>query len=755
MGSIPPTTQVFQAQLDERLLVDLEGRVMAVSDGYRRADSTPAYETAAFEGQILWELPPFATESALRDELHHLLSTTQRTKVPLAIPVTQGPFAEVEAYPLLSPDGDVSHYVLTFKRSPQKPVSNHERRLHKLIENSFDGLALFDAGGRTLFTSASFRAQLGYSENEPFTPLPLSHVHPDDAERFGQVIATLVDTPDGRFTTRIRVRTQQDTYRVLDINSRNLLHDPDIAALVTHARDITEDVALHEELQRAHAATKLALSAAHAISWDIKPGKKEGIYSESFAQYFGISEEEFAEKGAVAALHPSSLQDVPRIIDEVTGHEDFNLEFRGRDRKNNGSRWFASYGRAVRNEHGEIVRLTGVTWDITAQKRLAEERQALDQQIREGQKLESLGVLAGGIAHDFNNLLTAILGHANLASAHADGSQRMHLARIEEASLRASELCRQMLSYAGRSKFALQNTDLNRLIEETSSLLQVSLNKKASLALLLAPKLPAIEGDATQLRQVLMNLVLNAGEALGERTGQIAIRTEVIEAEQTYLDSFSVPDLKPGSYVQLKVEDTGEGMSPETAARIFEPFFSTKFTGRGLGLSAVLGIVKGHHGALRVESTLGEGTTFSVLFPVSTQTSEEPAPEPAVLSNEVFTGSVLLAEDEDTVRAVTQQMLESLGFNVISARNGAEAVSHYQPHMRAILMDLKMPELTGEEAWHALRARGVTTPMVVMSGHAEEAAMARLEGEPGVSFLPKPFTLELLRSHLNHVLQAK
>ena len=265
-------------------------------------------------------------------------------------------------------------------------------------------------------------------------------------------------------------------------------------------------------------------------------------------------------------------------------------------------------------------RLTAVTTvrDITQRKRAEQQQHELEMQVQQAQKLESLGLLAGGIAHDFNNLLTAILGHANLAlmDLAPESPVRDSLREIDKASVRAAELCRQMLAYAGKGRFVLEAINLSRLIEELAHLLHVSISKKILLRCHLAEKLPSINADPAELRQVAMSLVINAAEAVGDTEGVIAISTGVMQCSEEYLrGSHLTEPPASGQYVFLEVVDTGCGMDAETRNRIFDPFFTTKFAGRGLGLAAVLGIVRSHRGTLRVESEPGCGTTFRVLFP--------------------------------------------------------------------------------------------------------------------------------------------
>ena len=296
------------------------------------------------------------------------------------------------------------------------------------------------------------------------------------------------------------------------------------------------------------------------------------------------------------------------------------------------------------------------------------------------QKLESLGVLAGGIAHDFNNILMAIIGNADLAlmriNKESPAVENLH--RIEQAAARAADLAKQMLAYSGKGKFVVENVDLNTLLEEMLHMLEVSISKKAVLRLNLHQPLPPVEADATQMRQIVMNLVINASEAIGDKSGVIAITTGCMDCDRNYLkDVWLDENLADGLYVYLEIADTGCGMDKETLAKLFDPFFTTKFTGRGLGMAAVLGIVRGHKGAIKVYSEPGRGTTFKILLPASGRPAE-------LFNGDSHTddwqgsGTVLLVDDEETVRGIGAEMLKELGFTAITAGDGREAVEIFK-----------------------------------------------------------------------------
>jgi PAS domain S-box-containing protein len=382
------------------------------------------------------------------------------------------------------------------------------------------------------------------------------------------------------------------------------------------------------------------------------------------------------------------------------------------------------------------------------------ERRRSEELLLQSAKLESVGVLAGGIAHDFNNILTAVLGNASLARIALDPTSPAleSISQIEEASRRATDLCRQMLAYAGKGRFVLQRTNLNELIENTTHLLQVSISKKAVLRLNLDNRLPSIVADNTQIRQVLMNLVINASDAIGDRSGVISISTGVVRADRDYLDkTIQAPDIPTGDYVFVEVSDTGSGMTPEVQARIFEPFFTSKFTGRGLGLAAVSGIVHGHKGALKVYSEPGKGSSFKLLLPVAAQPTEVPAGPAEKEITIVPRGTILIVDDEETVQAVAARMLEALGFAVLLASDGLQALQIYaqkRDTITAVLMDLTMPHLDGEEAFRELRRMDPHVRVLLMSGYNEQDAIARFVGKGLAGFIQKPFNVNDLKESL-------
>jgi PAS domain S-box-containing protein len=438
---------------------------------------------------------------------------------------------------------------------------------------------------------------------------------------------------------------------------------------------------------------------------------------------------------------------------------EWECEFRIR-RPDETMRWLLVRGDLVRDEEGRPLQMVGAATDITARRQAEAERERIERKMQDAQKLESLGVLAGGIAHDFNNLLTGIIGHAGLALRGDLPGARSRLVQITSIAQRAAELCQQMLAYAGKGQFSVSSLNLSQLIKETAALMQMSISKQAVMTFEVAPKLPPVLADATQLRQIIINLVMNASEALGPEGGQIVLRTSAMKATRSdFHDARTCPDDPAGDYVVMEVSDTGCGMSRDTLARIFDPFFSTKFTGRGLGLASVLGIVRAHGGALFVRSFPGRGTTFRVLLPQSPA-----AAEGADDAKEEWTtdlrgaGTILVVDDEEMVRSIAVALVETAGYTAVEACGGRKALDLFgaEPErFAAVLLDVTMPGIDGIGVMTGLRAIRADVPVVLMSGYSELEIASRCSHPARTAFLQKPFSNEELLSRLRSVLPVR
>ncbi|MCX5757630.1 MAG: response regulator, partial [Candidatus Hydrogenedentes bacterium] len=421
-------------------------------------------------------------------------------------------------------------------------------------------------------------------------------------------------------------------------------------------------------------------------------------------------------------------------------------------RKDGSVVWARTTGVWLFDTEGKPLYAIAMLLDIT-------DRKKAEAQVLQTQKLESLGALAGGIAHDFNNILMAILGNAGLALQ--DVSQvsplRPMLEEIDAAAHRAADLCRQMLAYSGKGRFVVKAMDLSELVQEMGQMLEVSISKRTALRYNLCKSLPTIEADATQIRQVIMNLIINASEAMGDKDGMVSVTTGVMDCDQQYLQETRFHgEPRTGRHVYLEVTDTGCGMDAVTMEKIFDPFFTTKFTGRGLGLAAVLGIVRGHRGGLKVYSEVGKGTSFKILFPAVSGQAEAPCAESAADGLWRGHGTVLLVDDEAITRTVASRMLECLGFAVLIAndgRQGLEIFRECREQISCVLLDLTMPHMDGEEAFREMRRIKPGVRVIMSSGYNEQEVINRFVGKGIAGFIQKPYQLDNLAATLKSVLE--
>jgi CheY-like chemotaxis protein len=377
------------------------------------------------------------------------------------------------------------------------------------------------------------------------------------------------------------------------------------------------------------------------------------------------------------------------------------------------------------------------------------------------QKLEGIGLLAGGIAHDFNNILVAIMGNASLAQEMVPESSPLAsvLGEIVGASERAAHLTRQVLAYSGKGRFVVEPLDMSAMVVDMARLVQPLIPSRVDLRLDLADRLPAVEADAGQMQQVVMNLVINAAEAIGDRQGSVWVRTGVRDVDSRYIQlALQNSDIEPGPCVFLEVRDTGCGMDEATLTRIFDPFFTTKFTGRGLGLAAVAGIVRGHKGAIRVASQPDQGSTFLVLFPALTS----PAPAGVATRNLVpadcaGAGIILVVDDERMVLHTARMALERHGYTVREAASGPEAIEALQREkagVAAVILDLSMPGMSGQEALPLLRQIQPSLRVIVSSGYSQSETLQQFSGQPISGFIQKPYTSARLAESVKAALAA-
>ncbi len=457
-------------------------------------------------------------------------------------------------------------------------------------------------------------------------------------------------------------------------------------------------------------------------------------------------------------FHPEYREELKQVaLNEFTLKNPFQ-DFANRNvRKDGDVVWLSTSAEPILDDQGRLKGYRGTDLDITARKE-DEARREFEAKVQQAQKLESLAVLAGGIAHDFNNLLMGILGNVELARMHVpDRSPAIvNIDEIERSAKRAAELSRQMLAYSGKNTFLSERIDLSEMVNEMEYILKAGTAERAALKYDLTSDLPAILGDSPQIRQVIMNIITNAVESISEKNGIISITTGAMECSRDYLKATVLDEELPeGTYVFIEVADTGCGMDEPTLSRMFDPFFSTKFTGRGLGLAAVLGIVRGHKGALTIYSETGRGTSFKALFPACSGPPPRTREREAIPVKRWQGSTVLLIDDDRAVRTVSRKMLEKVGFAVLTAGNGREGVEVFEKNadrITCVFLDLTMPEMGGAEAYRHLRRINSDVPVILTSGYNEKDAVRNFPGKGLAGFMQKPYQLRQIITKLSDVL---
>jgi len=551
------------------------------------------------------------------------------------------------------------------------------------------------------------------------------------------------------------VSTRENGMRILHTQKIPIPEGDAPLYLLGISQDITErkmaEVSLRESEQKYHT---LFEGFPYALFLETMEGLILDCNSSACAM-MGFEHAELVGKTIFDIVPPEVYSRMPDMVSRLTEKPIF---VEAVAQRKDGSVFPTEVGAHLVTIGGRELALVHVR-DISARKHAELERKRLEEQILQAQKLESMGILAGGIAHDFNNLLTAILGYADLAASELEPGApgQDHLEKIVETSRRAADLTQQMLAYSGRGKFSIRAIDLSEVTREMAHLLEVSITKRCSLRYNFG-NAAAIEADVAQIRQVIMNLIINASEAIGERNGEITLTTGSFYCSHEHLaGTYLNENQKEGWYSFVEVTDTGCGMTEETRARLFDPFFTTKFAGRGLGLAAVLGIVRGHGGAIYVQSQLGTGSTLRVYFPASQQPAKpDSIKERPVAPAPTATGTILIVDDEELVRTLAAKILLRAGFRVVTAEDGLAALEilRQNPAVDGVLLDLTMPRMSGEEAFPEIRRLRPDVPIVLASGYTEQDATSQFHERGLAGFIQKPFIpnqlVEVLKNAITH-----
>jgi len=631
-----------------------------------------------------------------------------------------------------------------------RSLQQREKELSVLIEASAAGIIRVDPTGKITLANGAMERIFGYSREELLSLSYPDLVHPDERETGTMRMKQLMRGEIDQVTLERHYRRKDGSDFWGLLTGRRLEDDEgSLVALIGHIIDITDRKEAEEQANREKEKSQ-AIIAALGDGISIQDTEYRILYQNDIhKKLIGDHRGELCYEAY--ELNPWVCEGCPlhaTFTDGKIHHTVRTVTIDG------STRYVEITTSPLRDRDGTIIAGIELVRDITDRKEAEEERLKLEKQLLHAQKLESLGVLAGGIAHDFNNILTAIIGNAELAAMKIPPESPVveHLHRIEKAAGRAADLARQMLAYSGKGRFLVEPIDLNRLVEEMTQMLEVSISKKVVIRYHLHRPLPSVEADATQLRQVVMNLVINASEAIGDRSGVISLTTGVIDCDEEYLREIRLDqNLTPGLYVSLEVADTGCGMSRETMARLFDPFFTTKFTGRGLGMAAVLGIVRGHRGGIKVYSEEGRGSTFKILLPACDR--------PAEIFNHgeddgwQGSGRALLVDDEETVRGIGSEMLRELGYTVTTAADGREAVQIFRenPGFDLVILDLTMPHMDGEECYRELRRIDPGVRVIMSSGYNEQEITQRFAGKGLCGFIQKPYKLSQLREVLKRL----
>jgi PAS domain S-box-containing protein len=541
----------------------------------------------------------------------------------------------------------------------------------------------------------------------------------------------------GSITLETRHRTRDGRIFPVEVNA-NYVHIGDNEFNFAFVRDITERKQRQNRIVQLAAIVESSNDAIFSTSLD----GTITSWNRSAVGVFDYTESEILGKSVATLIPDDRIDELPQVLGRI-GKGEYVEAFDSVACGKDGKRVDVSLAISpVWDADGKLLGASTIARDITEQKRAETERAKLQSQMLHAQKLESLGVLAGGIAHDFNNMLTSAMGYASLALLELplDSPARPMLVEIENAAHRAAELTGQMLAYSGKGQFVIQPIRLDTLVNEMLRLLNTVVSKKANIVLDLNPVI--IQGDATQIRQVIMNVITNASDSLEGMIGEIQLRTGMRKVNGADLRTPHVPEAFPGGTCAfIEIRDNGCGMSEETLSRIFDPFFTTKFTGRGLGLAAVLGIVRGHHGTIKVESIPGKGTTFELFFPCAVAMASEGS-DSDIDRLPRGQGTILVIEDEQNVRNFAQLLLKKAGFNVRTAEDGRSGINtylEYSHEIAAILLDLTMPRMDGLEVLQELRDMASEVPVLVMSGYSEQEFSMRCAKTGANGFIQKPF----------------
>lgn len=656
---------------------------------------------------------------------------------------------------------------ITQQKHAEEALIASEKSYRELFNNATDAIYIQDTNGFFLDVNETVEKMYGY-EHSYFigkTPAALSAPGMNDLEKLGKQIEKAVSGKPQQFEFWAVRKNGEIFPKEVRLNNSVYFGQK---VIIAFARDITErkraEISLRESEEKFRSIVHESIDGitlidenSRIIEWNKAQEKITGLkrqdvinktiseLSNNFSQNHITETVNYLKKITMVLPENSAKAIHSNIYEETTIKDQEGIDH-----------ILQTVIFPVKSEKGFMT--GSVSRDITELRRKELEHQKLQQQIQHAQKLESLGILAGGIAHDFNNLLTGILGNTGLAEMNVSETSPVipNLKNIESSAMRAAELCRQLLAYSGRGRFVVKAVDLNEIVQEMTKLLETSISKKITIIYDFEKNLPAIEVDTAQIRQVIMNLILNASDAIENNVGRITLTTSSHYYDTEFLRKTYLNDnLESGNYVVLEVADTGHGMDKKTIARIFDPFFTTKFTGRGLGLAAVLGIIRGHHGAIEIDSEPGNGTTFKVYFPASLQQAVKSKDSDMQDKKWKASGTILVVDDEESIRMLCKRALEIHGFNVLCADDGRKAVELFneQTDIKLVILDMTMPYMNGEETYKELQKIKADVKVLLSSGYSENEAFDKFTGKGIAGFLQKPYKASALTEKIKDLLK--
>jgi PAS domain S-box-containing protein len=653
---------------------------------------------------------------------------------------------------------DVSQMDLSLRETRERnQLVNEMSRDVVLLITNLDGELIWANSGLTNlwgYTADDFKTEADFSEK----------FHPDDRERiYSNFHSALKGVGDICDHEPFRYRHKDGSYHWYEGDDRLYQTETGETQILCVVRDVSKTQRALEDLRESEERYRILDQLKHDVILQQSDKNGRVIWANSsLYDVLGYTKEELTDvETQFSNVHPDDLEAARAAYDSVYPEVGTIIRYPIiRCRHKDGSwRWLDGIEMICENHRGERSMLSA-SRDVTKQVQAEEDRRVLAERTHESQRLESLGVMAGGIAHDFNNLLTPIVGETSLAlgDLEPESALRPQLLRIQKAAHRAAALTNQMLAYSGQGALLIEPINLSLLVEEMGELLQSNISGGAALTYSLAKDLPTIEGDASQLSQIVMNLISNARESVEDGHGRIAIRTGVMAASEVKKEHI-VGSGEVGSdlYVFLDVSDNGCGMEAETTLRIFDPFFSTKFTGRGLGLASVTGIVRGHRGLIVLESEVGRGTKFQVLLPAAKGYNAVQTGRPEHHSPWRSDGTVLVMDDEEGVRELAEATLQRAGFRVLLASDGREGLELFHRHageIRAVVLDRTMPDISGDKVFEEIRRTQPDAVVILMSGYSEDRAIAQI-GEHLDAFLQKPFEPSALVDIVRRAVEAK